>query len=62
MDEKQINSDFIKGGWEGSPFYELISQKIFNLTRDGFPNNFPINSPIGKKILENMDFNHSFVL
>ena len=57
-----MNRDFIKGGWGGSPFYEVISQKIFNLTRDGFPNNFPINSPIGKKILENMDFNHSFVL
>ena len=36
---KKINRDFIKGGrGEGSPIYEVISQKIFNLTKEGFPN------------------------
>ena len=34
---KKINRDFIKGGrGGGSPFYEVISQKIFNFTKDGF--------------------------
>ena len=28
--------DFKNLGW-GSPFYEVISQKIFNFTNDGFP-------------------------
>ena len=36
---KKINRDFIKGGrgGEGSPFYEVISQKIFFFKIDGFP-------------------------
>merc|ERR1712083_443690 len=35
---KKINRDFIKGGrGGGSPFYEVISQKIFFFTNDGFP-------------------------
>ena len=32
-----MNRDFIKGGQGGSPFYDVISQKIFNLSEDGFP-------------------------
>ena len=36
---KKINRDFIKGGrgGGGSPFYEVISQKIFFFTNEGFP-------------------------
>ena len=36
---RKKNRDFIKGGrgWGVSPFYEVISQKIFNLTNVGFP-------------------------
>ena len=34
---KKMNWDFIKGGRGGSPFYDVISQKIFNFTKDGFP-------------------------
>ena len=37
VDEKKINRDFIKGGRGGSPFYEVISQKIFFFTNEGFP-------------------------
>ena len=37
MDGKKINRDFIKGGRGGSPFYEVVSQKIFFFTIDGFP-------------------------
>ena len=37
FDEKNINRDFIKEGRGVSPFYGVISQKIFNLTKDGFP-------------------------
>ena len=36
--EKIINRDCIKGELRGgSPFSEVISQKIFNLNEDGFP-------------------------
>ena len=31
--------DFKNLGW-GSPFYEVISQKIFNFTNDGFLNEY----------------------
>ena len=35
---KKINRDFIKGGRGGGPpFYEVISQKIFFFTNEGFP-------------------------
>ena len=37
---KKINRDFIKGGRGGSSFYEVISQKIFFFTNDGFPKIF----------------------
>ena len=34
----KINRDFIKGGHGGeSPFYEVISQKIYYFTKDAFP-------------------------
>merc|ERR1712020_474022 len=40
---KKINRDFIKGGrGGGSPFYEVVSQKIFFFTNDGFPKLWPI--------------------
>ena len=45
---KKINRDFIKGGrGGGSPFYEVVSQKIFFFTIEGFPkgNTFPKVSP-----------------
>ena len=52
MDGKKINRDFIKGGrGGGSPFYEVVSQKIFFFTNDAF-----------SKVFSNVDFFSSPVL
>ena len=49
--EKKINRDFIKGGrGGGSPFYEVVSQKIFFFTIDGFPKGC-VGGPYAPKIL-----------